>query len=75
MIELFCQAMIVSCGAASIWMLNTKHYRRLGAVIGLIAEPFWLWTAIHHRQWGIVLLCFWYSYAYIQGVFVNRKEK
>ena len=68
------QLMIFLCGATSIWMLNTNRFRFWGAAIGLLGEPFWLYTSIKNGQWGIVVLCFWYSYAFVQGMWINRKS-
>jgi hypothetical protein len=42
-----------------------------GCVLGLISEPFWLWSALkpeHAPQWGVVILVAVYATTYLLGI-------
>ena len=70
MINTICQILIVVLGMTSIWFLaQKKPWARWGYVLGLLAEPFWLYTAWVNKQWGVVFLVFWYTYAFSLGIF------
>ncbi len=56
-------------GPIAVWFLMHKQkWMRWGYIIGLCSEPFWLLTALIHKQWGIVILAFIYSYCYTKGI-------
>lgn len=42
--------------------------RKWAPVFGLCAQPLWFWTSWTHEQWGIVILCFFYTYGWIKGI-------
>ena len=63
------QTIIFICGALSIYLLSRKdRWQRWGYIVGLIGEPFWVHMTIHAEQWGVLVLCFIYTLAYINGV-------
>lgn len=56
-------------GATAIWFVGRREsWRRWGYICGLCAQPFWYWTTIEHRQWGICAMSVFYSYSWAQGV-------
>ncbi len=56
-------------GATAVWLVGRReHWRRWGYILGLMSQPFWYWTTIEHRQWGIAVLSLWYTYSWAQGV-------
>jgi len=65
------QAGIAAFGCSAIWLVGHKksNIRRWGYVTGLCAQPFWIYTAISNKQWGILLLSIWYGYAWGQGFY------
>ena len=67
--------MIAVLGGLAIWLLSleSNSWRRWGYLVGLISEPFWLYTALQYKQWGIVLLCIWYAGCYANGIRNNWK--
>ena len=68
MLDTVLQAIIAISSGLTIWLLVRKDkWYRWGFVTGLISEPFWLWSAIRHDQWAIILLVAWYTYAYALG--------
>ncbi len=60
------QSAIMILGGLSIWLIARKS--KWGYVLGLASEPFWIITAINNKQWGILVLCVWYAYAYGLGL-------
>ena len=61
---------ILIFGCSAVWLVGRKeHWRRWGYVMGLCGQPFWFYTTITAEQWGIVLLCCWYTYSWAQGVY------
>ena len=71
MIEIISQIIISLTGIIAIILAQTKNmkYRKYGAIIGLIGQPFWFVTAYNHQQWGIFTLSFFYTGAWIFGVY------
>jgi hypothetical protein len=68
--------MIALLGTATIWMLaQNKPWSKWGFVIGLISEPFWLYSAVMSKQWGIILMCIVYTGCYIIGIKNHFKGK
>jgi len=61
--------MIVVIGSTSICLLSCKdkwlHW--LSFTLALCNQPFWFWTVIKHRQWGILLLACWYTIMFLRG--------
>ena len=47
-------------------MLTRKN--KWGNVVGLIGQPFWLFTTFRKEQWGIFLLSILYTLNYIYGI-------
>ena len=75
MTDIICQICITLFGCSAAWLVGRKEdWRKWGFVLGLASQPFWMWTAIAHEQWGILALSVWYTYAWAQGVrnFVMR---
>ena len=70
MFETFCQIWIILFSASSIWFLSRlEHWKRWGYILGLISEPAWFYTSISKEQYGVTLLCIWYTYAFVQGIY------
>jgi nicotinamide riboside transporter PnuC len=65
LIDIILQLIIAVLGIITIYLLAEK--KRAGFMIGLISEPFWLWSSWNNKQWGIVFLCFVYAYLYWKG--------
>lgn len=67
------QLFIAVFGVASIWLANDprQSYRRWGCVAGLIAQPFWFYTAWKAQQWGVFALAVFYTAGWIRGIRTN----
>jgi hypothetical protein len=42
-----------------------------GHVLGLAVQPFWFYTSINNRQWGLVAASFIYAGGWVLGVYNN----
>jgi hypothetical protein len=64
------QLIIFATGAVAIWLSQDEResYRRYSCVFGLIGQPFWFYTSWQAEQWGIFVLAFCYTWAWIRGV-------
>ena len=66
----FVQIIILILGCSSIWLVSrTEDWKKYGYVIGLINQPFWIYTSIVNEQWGIFILSLFYSYSWIMGIY------
>ena len=70
MIEQFA---IAATGVTAIWLTQSKNERtrRFACLFGLAGQPFWFAAAIAAEQWGIVVLCCFYTVAWARGVWNN----
>jgi hypothetical protein len=69
------QVIILLLGGLTIWLLASKNLQGWGFLVGLISEPFWIWSAWKHEQWGIVMLAAWYAILYGIGIKNNWRKK
>lgn len=61
-------------GAAAIYLVGldpTNPYQKWGYVVGLISQPFWLYSSFKMKNWGIFYLSIFYTYAWVEGI-LNR---
>lgn len=67
--DIVAQVGIVICGCASVWLVSRReHWRRWGYIFGMLGQPFWIYTTLHHEQWGIAAITLFYTYSWGQGI-------
>jgi len=66
-LELLIQGGLLSLTAASAFCLTHKKIK-LGCVLGLFSQPFWMYTAFTNEQWGIFVCAWFYTWTYIDGM-------
>lgn len=72
MIEMIIQIVILLTSALAVWLVNQNNkLSKWGSVLGLIGQPFWLYSTFSSQQWGIFLLSLFYMYCWGQGVYNN----
>jgi hypothetical protein len=60
---------IMIFGASAIWFVGRKEaWRRWGYILGLLGQPFWIYSSITTEQWGILILTLFYMYSWGMGV-------
>lgn len=64
---------IALLGVTAIWLSQSanEHRRKFACLFGLAGQPFWFWSAITAEQWGILVLCCFYTVAWARGVKTN----
>lgn len=66
----FCQIMILIFSASAIWLVSQKKdYKKWGYVLGLLGQPFWLYTTIVNKQTGMFILTLFYIYSWSIGFY------
>lgn len=75
--NIFSQLCIFVFGMGGIWLANDPRprVRRFGCISGLIAQPFWYYTAYVHQQWGIMAASVFYSYSWARGFYYQWIKK
>lgn len=66
-LEVVCQTAIPVLTASSAWCLANRRYR-LGFVVSLCVQPFWLYTTYKASQWGVFALSLWFVYNNMRGI-------
>lgn len=72
------QIFIFIFGVSAIWLVGRKEdWRRYGFILGLCGQPFWFYTAYMNEQWGVLLMCLFYTYSWGSGVYTHwiKKQK
>lgn len=67
------QTIIALCGMASVWLSQDRRHgwRRWACIIGIAAQPFWLYATWKAEQWGIFLLTFVYAVGWARGIWTH----
>ena len=70
---------IVFFGVIAAWLTQqgNESRKKYACIFGLIAQPFWFWSALSEDQWGILILSFVYTGVWLIGFknywLVNRE--
>ena len=64
------QIAIAFTGVVAIFLTQQKNenIKKYGCLFGLAGQPFWLYSAYTSEQWGVFVLCVFYTYAWCLGV-------
>ena len=70
MIDFIAQGLLALLGLGAAWMLTEPSTRKqyIGCWLGLMSQPFWVYTVWTTGSWGIGILCIMYTLVYIKGV-------
>ena len=56
--------------ACGMWMIARKEdWKKWGYVVGLCGEPFWIYTSLENKQYGILALAIFYLYVWCMGIY------
>ncbi len=70
------QVLLVILGGSSIYLVGrTDRWQRCGYITGLLSQPFWFYATIKAQQWGMIVLCCWYTFAWGQGFWNHWVQK
>ncbi len=64
------QVCLATFGITAIWLTNDSResFQKWGPVIGLLGQPFWLYATYNKELWGMLIICCFYTVAWIKGV-------
>lgn len=64
------QVIIGMLGVPAIYLSQCKDdkYKRIAPILGLLGQPFWFYSAFVTMNYGIFILCFFYSFAWFKGM-------
>lgn len=64
------QIFIFIFGISSIFLIGrVESWRKWGYLFGLLGQPFWYYESISNEQWGIMILSFFYTFSWSQGIY------
>ena len=65
------QVFIAFTGVIAIFLSQSldSKLRKFSSIFGLCGQPFWFYTSYKHNQWGIFILCFFYTYSWATGLY------
>lgn len=68
--SIWIQVVIALTGVVAIYLSqqDNESLKKYACIFGLLGQPFWFISAYQSEQWGIFLLCCFYSYAWYTGV-------
>ena len=65
------QIAIALTGVIAIWLSQQEKrndWKKYACLFGMAGQPFWFYTAYVNEQWGILVLCLFYTYAWWTGI-------
>lgn len=67
LLDITTQVVILTFGVTALFLsqLDSMTAKRAAPIIGLIAEPFWLYTSYNAGQWGVFCLGFVYIFVWL----------
>lgn len=71
------QILIAVTGCIAIWLTQQPNnkIKKYACLFGIAGQPFWFYSSYVSEQWGIFVICFVYSYAWIVGIKANFFNK
>lgn len=67
------QLLIAFTGVTAILLTqqSNEKLKKYACLFGLVGQPFWFYATYVSEQWGIFILCIFYTYAWGLGVYNN----
>ena len=63
---------ILALTGTGIWLVGRpESWRRVGYILGLSAQPVWLYMSIKSELWGVAILTLFCTYGWAQGVWFH----
>lgn len=75
MIDQVSQIMLTTLSILGFFLIARKN--KWGFIISLFSQPFWFYTSIVHRQWGVIVNTSVFTIIFIYGTYnwFCNKEK
>ena len=67
------QIAIAVTGLTAVFLTQSENerFRRFACLFGVLGQPFWFYTSYASKQWGVFLMCFFYTWAWMMGVWLH----
>jgi hypothetical protein len=67
------QVAIALTGTVAIFLTQSKNAeaRRYACLFGIAGQPFWIYETWTAGQWGIFVLTFLYTLAWVKGIYTH----
>ena len=67
------QILIAFTGVIAMFLTQQSNegVKKFACLFGIAGQPFWFYSAYTNEQWGILMLCMFYSYSWCLGVYYN----
>lgn len=64
------QVLIAFTGVIAILISQQSNdkYKKYACLFGMAGQPFWFYSAYMNEQWGIFVLCIFYSFSWAVGI-------
>jgi len=64
------QVLIALTGVVAIWLTQQGNHKlkKHACLFGMAGQPFWFYSAFSAEQWGIFILCLFYTYSWGLGI-------
>ena len=63
---------ILALSGTGIWLVGRPEpRRRVGYILGLAAQPFWFYSSITGKEWGVLILTLFCTFGWAQGVWFH----
>lgn len=75
--DIFSQIAIAITGIFAVWLSQSPqaNRRKYACWFGMAGQPFWFYVSFNEQQWGIFLLTFVYTLAWLRGFKVYWWDK
>ncbi len=65
-LDLMVQPIIAVFSAVALFMVAKRN--KWGFVVGLFVQPFWFYTSIINKQWGVFFATVLYTLSFLYGI-------
>jgi hypothetical protein len=60
---------ILLLGPTAVFLSQgSERARKWAPYVGLASQPFWVWSALSARQWGVLVVTIIYTAAWARGI-------
>ena len=68
-------AIPILTGVSSYLMSRTDKWNKWGFVVALIGQPFWFYTSLNNKQYGLFVLACWCTISWLNGIYKRFYKK
>jgi len=67
------QLAIAVTGVIAIYLTQQprESWKKYACLFGIAGQPFWFYSVTASEQWGVLVLCIFYTYAWTLGIYNN----